>query len=435
MLADGKEVSVERVGFKRRPLYAPLKVRDLRILNHLYLELPVPVRDGQQVEVQNPNGQLWTSKERFQAAADPLRFNPAIHVNQVGYAPELPKRAMVGYYLGTAGELKIAADKFSLIDSAGKIVFEGKLRRRPDVGFTYSPTPYQNVLEADFSDFRKPGIYRLSVQGMGASFPFRIQEGVMGALARTYALGLYHQRCGTNNLLPFTRHTHEACHTAPAEVLTKAHKNAQRVIEEVTSPAKQEPRHTAPQLKSSDASLYPFVRTGKVDVSGGHHDAGDYSKYTINSAGLIHSLIFAVDNFKGVSELDNLGIPESGDGISDLLQEAKWEADFLAKLQDTDGGFYFLVYPKERRYEDNVLPDKGDPQIVWPKNTSATAAAVAALAEIGSSPLFKKQFPQVAKSYLTKAEKGWAFLENAIKRAWKRRRVPNINPLRARVFP
>ena len=50
-----------------------------------------------------------------------------------------------------------------------------------------------------------------------------------------------------------------------------------------------------------------------------------------------------------MAQLDNLGIPESGDGISDVLQEAKWEADFLAKMQDTDGGFYFLVYPSEPR--------------------------------------------------------------------------------------
>jgi hypothetical protein len=416
VLVDGKQVAVQRVGFKRRPLYAPLNARDLRILNQLYLEISDPIRERQRVEVQSDDPQIINPQQQFKTVADPFRFNPAIHVNQVGYAPAMPKRAMVGYYLGTAGELKVAADQFTLIDTTGNVAFQGKLRRRPDVGFTYSPTPYQNVLEADFSEFQKPGIYRLAIPGMGASFPFRIEEGILGAFARTYALGLYHQRCGTNNAIPFTRHTHEACHLAPAEVLTKAHKNAQRVIAEVSSDAKQDPRHTAPQLKNSDASLYPFGRPGKVDVSGGHHDAGDYSKYTINSAGLIHSLVFAADNFKDAGELDNLGLPESGDAKSDLLQEAKWEAEFLAKMQDTDGGFYFLVYPKDRRYEDNVLPDKGDPQIVWPKNTTATAVAVAALSEIGSSPTFKKQFPEAAKSYLAKALRGWAFLENAIKK-------------------
>ena len=148
------------------------------------------------------------------------------------------------------------------------------------------------------------------------------------------------------------------------------------------------PRHTAPQLKDVNSSLYPFINKGPIDLGGGHHDAGDYSKYTINSAGLIHHLVFAADSLTGVGFLDNLGLPESGDGKSDVLQEAKWEADFLAKMQDADGGFYFLVYPRDRAYEDNVLPDKGDSQVVFPKTTAATAAAVAALAEIGSSPLF-----------------------------------------------
>jgi hypothetical protein len=128
----------------------------------------------------------------------------------------------------------------------------------------------------------------------------------------------------------------------------------------------------------------------------------------------VHTLAFSVDSIAGVAALDNLGLPESGDGISDLMQEAKIESDFLAKLQDTDGGFYFLVYPKDRRYENNVLPDRGDPQVVWPKNTAATAAAVAALAEMASSPRFKAAYPQAAADYLAKAKLGWKFLTDAI---------------------
>src|SRR5205814_2759406 len=176
------------------------------------------------------------------------------------------------------------------------------------------------------------------------------------------------------------------------------------------------PRQRAPRLTNEAAQLYPFVNKGPVDVSGGHHDAGDYSKYTINSAALIHYLVFAVDAFGGVGELDNLGIPESGDGKSDLLEEAKWEADFLAKLQDADGGFYFLVYLRNREYEWDILPDHGDPQVVWPKNTAATAAAVAALAQCSSSPQFRKYYPEDAKRYLASARRGWDFLQRAIER-------------------
>lgn len=414
---DGKTDSVTAVGFKRRVLYAPLKKRDLRIGNYLYLQLKTPITDKQRVDITNPDKKLWPADTHFTANADPLRWNPAIHVNQVGYMSALPKKAMVGFYLGTLGELASDNDEqsFSVVDAAsGKRVFTGKLTPRRDTGFPV--VCYQNVLEADFSNFKTIGEYRLEVPGLGASFPFFIDDGIAPAFARTYALGIYHQRCGTANELPFTRFTHGPCHTAPAEVPTMSSKFdfVNQTLAGYTAPENKNPDQTAPPLKSIAASLYPSVNKGPVDVRGGHHDAGDYSKYTENSAWFIHYLVFATDNFPGAGELDNLGLPESGDGKSDLLQEAKWEADFLAKMQDVDGGFYFLVYPREREYEIDVLPDHGDPQIVYPKTTAVTAAAVAALAQCASSPRFKQQFPQAAALYLDEAKKGWAFLERAI---------------------
>jgi len=288
------------------------------------------------------------------------------------------------------------------------------MKLRPDKGFPFRC--YNQVWEADFSDVREPGEYRLLVPELGTSYPFWIGEGVAAALTRTYALGLYHQRCGTNNVLPFTRWTHGPCHIAPASIPLPETQfpDAWRIIAGKTVDATNDPRHVAPALKDAASCLYPFIRFGEIEVSGGHHDAGDYSKYTINSALLIHHLVFALDNFPGIAELDNLGLPESGDGKSDILQEAKWEADFLAKLQDNDGGFYFLVYPRDREYESELLPDAGDRQIVWPKTTAATAASVAALAQCASSPQFKKQFPEAAAAYLEKAKRGWKFLEAAL---------------------
>ncbi|MBI2949441.1 MAG: glycoside hydrolase family 9 protein [Verrucomicrobia bacterium] len=412
----GQATGVQVVGFKRRPLYAPLRHRDLRIANQLYLELATPIAEGQAVEVRNPGANLWPADWEFKAKLDPLRFSPAIHINQVGYLPTYPKTAIVGYYLGSLGELKIpAATRFKLIDhKSGAAVFEGILTPRTDEGYEYSPKPYQNVGQADFSDFTTPGEYRLLVDGLGASWPFRIDEGVAMAFARTYALGLYHQRCGAANEMPFTRFTHGPCHRASVEVPDGTFSTAQQFVADASANFSIILRHTAARLKDFESSLYPFVNRGRVDVSGGHHDAGDYSKYTINSALLIHTLVFAADAFSGVAELDNLGIPESGDGISDLIQEAQWEADFLAKMQDADGGFYFLVYPRNRAYESDVLPDHGDPQIVWPKTTSVTAAAAAALAQCASSPAFQRSHPEAARTYLEKAKKGWEFLANAL---------------------
>jgi hypothetical protein len=413
---DGQSAAVQSIGFKRRPIYAPLTHRDLRIGNNLYLQLANSITNDQTVQVMVPSGLLWSANLQLTARADPLRWNPAIHVNQGGYLAGSSKKAMVGEYLGSLGEMSIAPQLgFNLVETASSnVVYQGALTFRRDVGFNYSPLPYQNVLEADFSGFDVPGEYRLQIPGLGASFPFLIGDEVPALFTRSYALGLYHQRCGTANTMPYTRHTHGPCHVAPAEVPTMAFGAVNGALANFTRFYASNPRHTAPQLKDVNSSLYPFVNTNNIDVSGGHHDAGDYSKYTINVAQLIHALVFAVDAFPGVRWLDNLGLPESGDGISDLLQEAKLEADFLCKMQDADGGFYFLVYPRNREYENDVLPDFGDTQVVFPKNTAATAAAVAALAQTASSPMFRAYFPDEAGMYLNKALAGWAFLQNAI---------------------
>lgn len=324
----GHPVKVVAMGMKRRVLHAPLARRDLRVATQCYLRLAVPIvaaETAAMVEVRVPNPANLKSPRRVTALFDPRRTSPVIHVNQEGYGPSLPKRAMIGY----------------------------------------------------------------------------------------------HQRCGTTNELPFTRFTHEACHTAAAHVPAPQSSAAfaftwATVGRTAVEASPDNPPQTAPRLTREANQLYPFVARGAVDVSGGHHDAGDYSKYTTNSTGLIHNLVFAVDSIPGVVAMDNLGLPEIGDGISDVLQEAKWEADYLAKLQDTDGGFYFLVYPRTREYESNVLPDRGDAQVVWPKNTAVTAAAVAALAQCASSPQFKRHYPAAAAQYLRQAQLGWQFLADAI---------------------
>jgi hypothetical protein len=418
---EGRRVEVAEAGFKRRVAYAPLKQRDLRVANQVYLVLAEPVPAGGQkapaVTVRHRGGKLGPEPAVFTARFDPLRWGPAIHVNQEGYAPEMPKLAMVGYYLGSLGEMPVPPEtEFELIEAAtGKPVHRDRLKRRRESGFTYRPQPYQQVWEADFSQFRDEGEYRLVVPGFGASPPFRIDRGMMMNFARAYALGLYHQRCGAANALPFTRFTHDACHTAPADVPLPAGRFA-KAWDIIRGLNEKQPDHRAPWLRDERSQLYPFVRHGKIDVTGGHHDAGDYSKYTINSAALIHPLVLAVDSFPGVAALDNLGIPESGDGISDVLQEARHEAEFLARMQDEDGGFYFLVYPRDRRYESGVLPERGDAQIVWPKNTAATAAAVAALAQCASSPVFQRHYPDDARRYLAQAVHGWRFLTAAIEK-------------------
>ena len=417
VLINGEDTGAEitELGFKRRPLYAPLGTHDLRVGSQIYLlmEAPLDLRDGDRVEVKLPAQLDHPADTNFATTFGRRRHSPAIHTNHVGYQLGFPKQAIVGYYLGDAGELPIGESKIFYLRevSSGKKVHSGTLKHIRDIGFSFPQAQYQRVLTADFTDFDRQGTYVLGISSLGESHPFTIGHGLFANIARTYALGLYHQRSGMSLGLPYTRFTRPSSHTAPVRIPGKRDRQANDLVDGMAEEPHQD--QEAPELTSYGSSLYPIQKSGTLPANGGHHDAGDYSKYTTNCAQLIHHLMFAHDALPGVGKIDNLGLPESGDGVGDLMQIALHEARFLSQLQDDDGGFFFLVYPEDRKYEDDVPPEQAGGQIVFPKNTAATAAAAAALAQLGSSPSLKDHAPELAAGYLAQAEAAWKFLEGA----------------------
>ncbi len=408
---NGQPVGVAAVGLRRMPVYAAYHRFDLRLLNQLFVVLTAPLQDGDRVEVKDPAGRLWPEDQPAVTSFSPQRFSPAVHVNLLGYVPEFAKAASVSLDLGSLGELDLPGPaEARVVDEGGRTVFRGPLVPRPDQGWQW----HQKVWRFVFDDLRTPGLYRLEVPGLGRSAEFRLHEGAFMAAARLHALGLFHQRSGFAKRLPFTRVEHAASHTAPAAVPDTSEEFRMTNKHVGDMARKNSTGQVAPVMEDVGRSLYPFVRKGPVDVSGGHYDAGDYSKYTTNSALMIAALLCAADNFPGVSAIDNLGQPESGDGVGDVLQIVRWEVEFLRKMQDEDGGFYFLVYPRGRAYELDVLPEHGDPQVVFPKTTVSTAAAVGALAQCAASPAYRAAFPEEARECLEQARRGWDFLQRAI---------------------
>ena len=410
---DGRKVGVKTAGVRRLPIYADYHSFDVRLMLHLYLKLDEPVPVGAKLSVRGPSNLLGDTKE-LRTLNLPDKFSPAIHVSPHGFAPDSPKFAFVSYDLGTLGTLTLPGTlEARLLDETGKTVFSAALEHRPDKEWTW----YQNVWRFDFSAITTPGLYSVEVPGLGRSAPACIDESAPAVAPRLLALGLYHQRSGVAKGEPYTRFGHRASHTRPAQIPdnSQAFRATNRHLAVMTAKNSDPDIQSAPIMKTVADSLYPILLKGLVDVSGGHYDAGDYSKYVINSAQLIHSLVFAVDHFPGVNRIDNLGLPESGDGIPDALQIARREAEFLLKMQDLDGGFFFLVYPRDRPYELDVLPEDGDPQVVFPKSTGSTAACTGALAQLAASPSLKKWDPAFAAQCLAAAQRGYQFLQSAIK--------------------
>lgn len=411
VFVDGMPVETKEIGVKRLPVYADYHQFDLRLLSGIFLRLEKPLAPGANVEVRDTAGRFWPADAPLKATFAEDRMSPAIHFSRHGFVPDAPKFAFVSCDLGTLGEMDLPGEPVAhLIDSGGKEVFRGPLVHRPDKEWKW----HQNVWRFDFSEFKKPGVYRIAVPGLGVSAAVRIHDDAAAVSPRLLALGLYNQRSGADKGTPYTRFGHRASHTAPAGVPdgSERFKATNRHVGAMAR--KNSEGQAAPVMDSVEASLYPILCKGSVDVSGGHYDAGDYSKYVINSAQMIHCLVFAVDHFPGVGRIDNLGLPESGDGVPDALQIAMREARFLLKMQDDDGGFFFLVYPRDRAYELDVLPENGDPQVVFPKNTGATAACTGALAQLAASPALAKTDPALAAKCLDAAKRGYAFLRRAI---------------------
>jgi endoglucanase len=288
-----------------------------------------------------------------------------IKVDQVGYLPASEKLAIVTAQ-ATSFEVKRVANN--------QTVFEGELSAA-----THDADTGDSVQIADFSKLKEPGTYYLAVRGVGQSWTFSIRDDVF---ARTYYLamrGFYGQRCGVAvDLGPeFPGYSHPACHLKG-------------------------------EFHASSG------KQGERDNIGGWHDAGDYGRYVVNSGISTGTLLWTWEIFGGKLKNIKLNIPETGNGTPDILSEARWNLEWMLKMQDDDGGvwhkqtsthFAAFVMPQDDTLPSEVIGTGQEPY----KSTCATAdlAAVAAIGARVYVP-FDKKF---AAKNLEAARKAWRWAE------------------------
>ena len=253
----------------------------------------------------------------------------SVNVNQIGYLPESAKLAVLH---GDA-----ITDTASVVDAVTEdIVYEGKVGPA-----TMNASTGREEARFDFSGVTKPGTYKI-VAGDKESFEFKIAENVYDEAFKATLRMFYMQRCGVE--LPDElagEHAHAECHTGSAKI---------------------------------------YGTDTTIDVSGGWHDAGDYGRYVVSGAKAAADLMLAYDLYPQAFD-DALNIPESGNGIADVLDETKYELDWLFKMQASDGGVYHKVTCAN--FPTFVMPEEEtDELIVTPVSTTATAdfAAVMAMA-------------------------------------------------------
>jgi endoglucanase len=290
-----------------------------------------------------------------------------IKVDQVGYLPHGAKVAMVAS--------STLAKEFS-VKRSGKdsVAFHGKLAEPvtdPDSG--------DLVQILDFSKLDKPGKYYIEVPGVGRSWDFSIDGNVFSNAFYLTMRSYYGQRCGTAvDLGPkFPGYKHAACHLQGA-------------------------------YHASSGKTGPHVSAK------GWHDAGDYGRYVVNSGISTGTLLWAWELYGDRLKQVKLDIPESGNGTPDILNEIRWNLDWMLSMQDEDGGawqkqtsdrFCNFIMPEKDALVSDVIGTGAEPY----KSSCATGdfAAVMAIAARAYRP-FDAAY---ADKCLRVARQAWDWLE------------------------
>lgn len=304
-----------------------------------------------------------------------------IVVDQFGYRPGAAKVAVLrqpvtGY---DAGTLPAPGDRLALVNTAtGAVVQSGTATAFN--GGAVDAISGDRVGWFDFSAVTTPGDYVVAdLAGQRRSHPFSIREGIYARVLRDALRVFYYQRAGTPKL---------AVHAGAAWADTASHlgpgqdRNARRFD------------------RPNDGTL-------ERDLSGGWYDAGDYNKYTNWHAGYITTLLRAWAESPQAFG-DDLGIPESGNGVPDLIDEVKWGLDWLVKMQEADGSVLSVVGLAEASPPSAAT----GPTRYGPASTSATLSAAAAFARgaralRGFSGVSGGRFDAYAAELETRARRAW----------------------------
>lgn len=280
-----------------------------------------------------------------------------IRLDQFGYLPEQKKVAVIAdpvvgfdaaqsFTPGKTYEVRSVADGQAVFSGAPVSWNNGAIHTQSgDKGWWF-----------DFSEVSAPGDYYLyDVEKNVSSHVFKIGEEVYREVLKQAVRVYFYQRLNFAKQTPFA----DARWTDGAAFEGAAQDKAAR----------------SRWAKNDPASAR--------DVRGGWMDAGDVNKYTTFAEGAVLQLLEAYRRNPGAFT-DDFNLPESGNGIPDLLDELLWELDFLKRMQDATGTGGFLLKVGVDNYND-VSPPSNDarPRYYLPECTSATLAGSAMFALAG----------------------------------------------------
>ncbi|MFI6345164.1 glycoside hydrolase family 9 protein [Streptomyces sp. NPDC050560] len=284
---------------------------------------------------------------------DPDTGSP-VRVNQVGYLTEGPKK---GVYVTAAADGRT----WTLNDADGAEVATGTTTPAGE-----DASSAQTVQTFDFGDVTTPGEGYTVTIGDDTSEPFAIGDDVFGSL-RTDALQyFYANRSGI---------------AIDGDLIGDAYARPAGHL------------NVAPNTGDDDVPCVDDSCDYTLDAAGGWYDAGDQGKYVVNGGIATAQLLSAYERtrYAGNTRDGALGdgalrVPERGNGTPDILDEARWELEFLLSMQVPAGEeLAGMAHHKLHDAQWTALPtqpqDDDQPRELHPPSTAATLNLAAAAAQ------------------------------------------------------
>ncbi len=293
---------------------------------------------------------------------------PAVKVNTLGYPLKWRKLAVFNVPPRDA-VVRDEAGKLAYVFKAGDIVDKGRDAASLDLAW-----------QVDFSALDQPGRY--FIEGGGArSDVFTLGQGLYDEALRAGLKQFYFQRCRTRLEKPYALwHGDEflrdqACH----------------VHDDI----------------AWDYADYPNKKS-KWQVEAGWHDAGNYEQYIASTAPTAQALLMAFEQHPELFKDADGNIPESGNKIPDILDEAKWGLLWVLTLQEPATGAFRA---REAVYDWS----EGKPQLerkphwIAGVGTASTAKSASVLAQ--AARVFAPWDAAFAKRCELASRAAWKFLE------------------------
>lgn len=332
-----------------------------------------------------PDGTVFTFDNmslfdpQYTAPADEGEWQRAgILVNQVGYFSNLNKKA-------TLVSDSTSAVDFDLKDSSGKVVYSGKstpMGKDEDSG--------DNVHILDFSEYDGSGTGYTLTSGDATSWQFDISDNLYSTMLTDSLNYFYQNRSGID---------------IESQYISSGDANA------LARSAGHNPDNAQTEL------VWGYNDSYSLDVTGGWYDAGDHGKYVVNggiSAWTMQNqyerTLYNENSSSSLYADGAMNIPESGNNYPDLLDEARYELEFMLKMIVPDGYEYAgMVHHKihdDKWTALGVAPaDDTKERILKPPTTAATLNLAAVMAQ--GYRLWKDLDPAFAEQCLTASKNAY----------------------------